>query len=70
MDILIEKKLDMYEFKMALFDNVEPEEFVLFVWNFNMEIKSSGTINDNTKLQYLRTLLHGESLFQFETLCA
>ena len=27
---------DPYEFKMVLFDNWDPEEFLLFVCNFNM----------------------------------
>ena len=27
---------DPYEFKMVLFDNGEPKEFLLFVCNFNM----------------------------------
>ena len=30
--------LDLYEFKMSLFDNGEPEEFFLFVSNFCWEI--------------------------------
>ena len=29
---------DLYELKMALFDNSEPEEFLLFIVNFNMTI--------------------------------
>ena len=28
------EKLDLYEFKMALFDNGDPEELFLFVRNF------------------------------------
>ena len=30
------QKLDLYELKTALFDNDEPEEFLLFIRNFNM----------------------------------
>ena len=37
------EKLDLYEFKMALFDNSEPDEFFLFIWNLNMTLKESGT---------------------------
>ena len=29
---------DLYEFKMALFDNGEPEEFLLLVCNFQMTL--------------------------------
>ena len=32
------EKSDLYEFKMALFDNFDPEEFLLFICNFNMNI--------------------------------
>ena len=34
----------LYEFKVALFDNGDPEEFLLFVWNFNMTLVASGTL--------------------------
>ena len=37
MDIL-SKKLDLYEFKMALFDNSELEEILLFISNFNTTV--------------------------------
>ena len=30
------QKSDLYEFKSALFDNGDPEEFLLFIRNFNM----------------------------------
>ena len=58
---------DLYELKMYLFDNGELEEFLLLIRNFNMTLKASGTILDGTKIQYLRTLVHGE-LCQFDTL--
>ena len=32
------EKSDLYEFKMALFDNGNPEELLLFVCNFNMNL--------------------------------
>ena len=34
---------DLFEFKMTLFDNGDPEEFLLFVRNFNMTLTASGT---------------------------
>ena len=37
----ISQKLDLHELKMALFDNGEPEELLLFVRNFNMTLKAS-----------------------------
>ena len=43
--------LDLYEFKMSLFDNVEPEEFLLFVCNFNFTLTTSGTLEAGAKYQ-------------------
>ena len=63
------EKLDMYEFKMDLFDNCKPEQFLLLVSNIKMELEVSGIITSNTKLQFLCNLLFGKSLCKFETLC-
>ena len=62
------EKLGLYEFEMALFDISNPEEFLLFVRNFNMTLKVSGTFQADTNTQYLRTLVRGEVLCQFDTL--
>ena len=40
---------DLYEFKMSLFDNGKPEEFLLSVRNFNMNLALSGTLEADTK---------------------
>ena len=53
---------DLYEFIMSLFDHENPEEFLLFVWNFNMTLAATGTLETNAKVQYLFTLVHGEVL--------
>ena len=58
----------LYEFKMALFDNENPEYFLLFVGNFNMNLEASGIIYTSLKAQYIRTLVHGEELCQFDTM--
>ena len=50
---------DLYEFKMSLFDNDEPEEFLLFVRNFNMTLAASGTLEAGMKYKYLLTLVRG-----------
>ena len=57
---------DLYEFKIALLENGEPEEFLLFVRNFNMNIAASGTLETDTKVQYLCTLVCRESLRRFD----
>ena len=64
------KKLYMYEFKRALFDHVKLGEFLLLVKNYNMALDILGTLAENSKLQYIRTLLHGEVLRQFDNFCA
>ena len=53
------EKLDLYECKMDLFDNVHPEELLLFIRNFNMTMEESGTLNSGVKIQYLCTLVCG-----------
>ena len=49
----------MYGFKMAMFDNGNIDEFLLFVQHFNIHIEASGTLAANGNIQYLRTLLCG-----------
>ena len=53
---------------MSLFDNVKPEEFLLFVCNFNMTLTVSGTLEAGAKYQYPCTLFRREALCQFESL--
>ena len=55
---------------MALSDNSKPEELLLFIRNFNMTLKASGTLKSGAEIQYLHTLVHGEALRQFDTLSA
>ena len=50
---------DLYEFEMSLFDNGKPEEFLLFVRKFNMNLAASRTLEAGTKMQYLFTLVRG-----------
>ena len=40
---------DLYDFSMYLFDHGEPEEFLLFVRNFNMTLAASGTQETDEK---------------------
>ena len=58
------EKSDLYEFKMSLFDNGNTEEFLLFVWNFQMNLKASGELSTSKNIQYLVTLLRREALRQ------
>ena len=61
---------DLYEFKISFFDNGEPEEFLLFVRNFNMNLAESGTLEAGAKYQYLCTNFCGEYLRQFDSFSA
>ena len=62
--------LDIYELKISLFDNGEPEEFLLFVHNFNMTIRASGLLEAGAKYQCLCNLVRREALRQFDSLSA
>ena len=59
----------MYGFKMDLFDNGKPEKFLLLIRNYNVALEASGTLTTNGKFQYICTLLRGNALQKFETLC-
>ena len=50
---------DLYEFKMSLFENFEPEKFLLFIRHFNMNLAVSGILEVGAKYQYLRTIIRG-----------
>ena len=65
---LTSETLDLYEIKTALFDNGNPEEFLLFVINFNMTLKVLGTLKAEAKIQYICMLVCGEALCQFVAL--
>ena len=50
---------------MALFENGELEEFLLFVCNFNMTLTASQNLNTAAKVQYLCMNIRVEALRQF-----
>ena len=62
------EKSDSYKLKMELFDNSDPEEFLFFVWHFQMTLEASGALADITKIQYFHTLLCGKELNQLDPL--
>ena len=64
------EKAHLYELKMSLFDSVKPEEFLLFVKNFNMTLEVLGTLVAGAKIQYIHTLVCGEELHHIDTLSA
>ena len=50
---------DLYEFKLDFFDNIDTQEFLLFMQKFNMALAASGTLDMGTKIQYICTLVCG-----------
>ena len=44
------EKSDLYEFNLTLFDNGDPEEFLLFVRKFNMNLKASQMLQAGAKI--------------------
>ena len=44
------EKFDMYEFRMALCNNGDPEEFLLFQRNYKMALDASGTLTADLKI--------------------
>ena len=61
---------DLYEFRMYLFGHGYPEESLLFVRNFNMNLADKGTLETYVNIQYLLTLVCGEALHQFDSFSA
>ena len=60
----------LYEFRISLFDNGDPEVSLFFGRKFNMTLVESGMLETDTKFQCLHTLVHGEVLHQFDSFSA
>ena len=43
----------MYKFRVALFDNGQPEEFLLFKQSYKMALDAWGTLTTSARNQYL-----------------
>ena len=55
---------------MSLFYHGKPEEFLLFVRDFQITHAFTGTPETEVKIHYLCTLVYGEALRQFDLLYA
>ena len=62
------EKLDIYEFKLALFDNDDPKWLLFCVWGIKKMLEAPGMLAANVKLQYLYTQWYIKALRKFETL--
>ena len=50
---------NLYEFRMSLFYQSDPEEFISFVRNFQTTLAATGTLETEAKVRYLRRLVRG-----------
>ena len=55
-----------YELEMATFENGQPEEFLALLKNSKTAINGTGTMSVSGISYYLRTMLHGEALREFD----
>ena len=60
--------LETYELKISTFDNGKPVEFLRILNNFKTVINGTGNITPDRIIDYLHTLLCGESLSKFDEL--
>ena len=65
---LTSEKSYLYEFKITLFDDGDPEEFLLFVQNFQITLEVLWKLSAGVKIQYICTIVRGEALHQLEML--
>ena len=61
---------ETHEFKIAIFDNDSPEELLQFLTNAKKAIKRTGTKKFSGRINFLRTLLRGEALGEFDILAS
>ena len=54
---------DLYDFK------IYPDEFLLFLRKFSMNLAATGRLEMDAKIRYLHKLLRGEALRQFDLFC-
>ena len=59
---------ETYKLKIATFENVKLEAFLALTKNFKTAIDGAGTISAAGKINYLRTLLCGDALQEFDKL--
>ena len=52
----------LYEFNMSFFYHDNPEEFLLFIWNFNMTLAETGALDMDAMIQYLFKIVRGGAL--------
>ena len=56
---------ETYKIKIGTFENGQPEEFLQIMNNFKRAVDRKGTTTTAGKINYLRNILSGESLQEF-----
>ena len=53
---------------MSTFDDCQPEEFLSLLRNFKITTDGTGTTTTSVRINYLRTMLCGQALREFDEL--
>ena len=61
---------EMYKIKIAIFENVQPEEFFALLKNFKTSIDGTGTMLEAGKINCIRYLSLGGVIREFEKLAS
>ena len=59
---------ETYNVNMKTFDDGQPEELISLLRNFKIAIDGTGTTNPSGWINYLHTMLRGQTLKEFEEL--
>ena len=59
---------EMYNINMTTFENGKPEEILTLLNNSKIAIDGTGTTSATGRIEYLRTMLRGEGLREFNEL--
>ena len=59
---------ETYELKAQTFKNGKPEEFLQMTKEFKTDVDGTGTTFVTGKIQFLRTMLRGEALREFDVI--
>ena len=61
---------ETYELKIVTFEHCQPEEFLQLMNNLKRAVHRTGNKTAAGKINYIRTLLHGKSLWEFDELAS
>ena len=59
-----------YELKVQMFENGKPEEFLQMMKDFKTGTDGTGTTSAPENIQFLRKMLRGETLWEFDVIAS